>query len=215
MLKKKMQREGVFREMKRRRFYEKPSENRTGKKLKRFIAPASSLARKPNARDLSLHRAGRRCNQAERLGVAHLRSGAEVRLKRDGKLHEPRGHFRTKTSSGLCSLLFAQAPKLKALCVYCFLDRVAREVEGRRIVRRYCPGNSPRTVLAWKLVHVRVAGEGAQPVRSLRFENVDAHGYLTVRKCSEFKGQCVNGYQRRDKLMARSTNCSSITYSSL
>jgi small subunit ribosomal protein S21 len=30
-LKKKMQREGVFREMKRRRFYEKPSEKEPGK----------------------------------------------------------------------------------------------------------------------------------------------------------------------------------------
>jgi hypothetical protein len=47
-------------------------------------------------------------------------------------------------------------------------------------------------VLTRKFVHVRVAGEGAQPVRSLRFENVDAHGYLTVRKCSEFEGRCVN-----------------------
>jgi small subunit ribosomal protein S21 len=36
VLKKKMQREGVFREMKRRRFYEKPSENE--RKLKRCAA---------------------------------------------------------------------------------------------------------------------------------------------------------------------------------
>jgi small subunit ribosomal protein S21 len=41
VLKKKMQREGVFREMKRRRFYEKPSEKAT-----RQRAEASRRARK-------------------------------------------------------------------------------------------------------------------------------------------------------------------------
>src|SRR5215470_17135485 len=83
-----------------------------------------------------------------------------------------------KTSSGLCSLLVTQAPKLKAFCVDCFLDRIAREVVGRSIVGCYCPGRSPGTVLTRKFVHVRVAGERAQPVPSLRFENVDAHGAL-------------------------------------
>jgi small subunit ribosomal protein S21 len=52
VLKKKMQREGVFREMKRRRFYEKRPKNRIGNKLKRSAVPESSLARRPNARDL-------------------------------------------------------------------------------------------------------------------------------------------------------------------
>jgi len=42
-LKKKMQREGVFREMKQRRAYEKPSERRIRERQKPFVALASSL----------------------------------------------------------------------------------------------------------------------------------------------------------------------------
>ena len=38
---KKMQREGMFREMKRVRFYEKPSEQQREKRPKRCAAPAS------------------------------------------------------------------------------------------------------------------------------------------------------------------------------
>jgi len=42
VLKKKMQREGVFREMKQRRSYEKPSEKKTRKKPRPFAGLASS-----------------------------------------------------------------------------------------------------------------------------------------------------------------------------
>ena len=45
VLKKKMQREGVFREMKRRRFYEKPSERATREKAE-ATRRARKLARK-------------------------------------------------------------------------------------------------------------------------------------------------------------------------
>ncbi len=45
ILKKKMQREGVFREMKQRRFYEKPSERRVREKQE-AIRRARKLARK-------------------------------------------------------------------------------------------------------------------------------------------------------------------------
>ena len=45
VLKKKLQREGVFREMKRRRFYEKPSERATRRKAQ-AIRRAHKLARK-------------------------------------------------------------------------------------------------------------------------------------------------------------------------
>ena len=45
VLKKKMQREGVFREMKRRRFYEKPSERTTREKAQ-AVRRARKLARK-------------------------------------------------------------------------------------------------------------------------------------------------------------------------
>jgi hypothetical protein len=36
---------------------------------------------------------------------------------------------------------------------------------------------------------VRIAGEGAQPIRSLRFETVDARGapYLTLPECGELQ----------------------------
>ena len=44
-LKKKMQREGVFREMKRRRFYEKPSE-KTARRKGEAVRRARKLARK-------------------------------------------------------------------------------------------------------------------------------------------------------------------------
>ena len=46
VLKKKMQREGVFREMKQRRHYEKPSEKRVREKAE-AMRRARKLARKP------------------------------------------------------------------------------------------------------------------------------------------------------------------------
>lgn len=50
ILKKKMQREGVFREMKQRRSYEKPSERRTREKSE-AVRRARKLARKKAIRD--------------------------------------------------------------------------------------------------------------------------------------------------------------------
>ena len=50
-LKKKMQREGVFREMKLRRNFEKPSEKKPAKRRKPFAAPASWNANVWNATD--------------------------------------------------------------------------------------------------------------------------------------------------------------------
>ena len=49
-LKKKMQREGVFREMKLRKHYEKPSEKRVREKAEASVAPASSPAKSCSAR---------------------------------------------------------------------------------------------------------------------------------------------------------------------
>jgi small subunit ribosomal protein S21 len=49
-LKKKLQREGVFREMKRRRFYEKPSE-KTARERAEGIRRARKLARKQAQRE--------------------------------------------------------------------------------------------------------------------------------------------------------------------
>ena len=50
VLKKKMQREGLFREMKRRRFYEKPSERSTREKAE-AIRRTRKLARKQAQRE--------------------------------------------------------------------------------------------------------------------------------------------------------------------
>ena len=50
VLKKKMQREGVFREMKRRRFFEKPSERSTREKAE-AVRRARKLARKQAQRE--------------------------------------------------------------------------------------------------------------------------------------------------------------------
>jgi small subunit ribosomal protein S21 len=50
VLKKKMQREGVFREMKRRQAYEKPSEKATREKAE-AVRRARKLARKQAVRD--------------------------------------------------------------------------------------------------------------------------------------------------------------------
>jgi small subunit ribosomal protein S21 len=50
VLKKKMQREGVFREMKRRRYYEKPSERATREKAE-AVRRVRKLARKQAVRD--------------------------------------------------------------------------------------------------------------------------------------------------------------------
>jgi small subunit ribosomal protein S21 len=49
-LKKKMQREGIFREMKRRRYYEKPSEQAVREKAE-AVRRAGKMARKKAVRD--------------------------------------------------------------------------------------------------------------------------------------------------------------------
>jgi small subunit ribosomal protein S21 len=69
VLKKKMQREGVFREMKRKRFYEKPSERKTReraeavrrlRKLARKRAQREGLIAAPKARKAAPDRRGER-----------------------------------------------------------------------------------------------------------------------------------------------------------
>ena len=49
-LKKKMQREGIFREMKLRNYYEKPSRSAPARRPKPSVAPASSPARRLSAK---------------------------------------------------------------------------------------------------------------------------------------------------------------------
>ena len=63
-LKKKLQREGVFREMKLRRHYEKPSEKRAREPPRRSAAPASSSASAPSATAAG-HPLGSSCSPAK------------------------------------------------------------------------------------------------------------------------------------------------------
>jgi small subunit ribosomal protein S21 len=69
VLKKKMQREGVFREMKNRRFYEKPSEKKVRLKAE-AMRRARKLARKKAIRDGSIAAPKKRLEQ----GAAPARS---------------------------------------------------------------------------------------------------------------------------------------------
>ena len=65
VLKKKMQREGVFREMKQRSFYEKPSEKRVREKAE-AIRRMRKLARKQAQRDGLLPRSKPRTTDTRR-----------------------------------------------------------------------------------------------------------------------------------------------------
>jgi small subunit ribosomal protein S21 len=67
VLKKKMQREGVFREMKQRRAYEKPSERKTREKSE-AIRRARKLARKKAQREGLLPDTRKKLLDAKRAG---------------------------------------------------------------------------------------------------------------------------------------------------
>src|SRR5688572_30926604 len=65
VLKKKMQREGIFRELKRKRYYEKPSEARAREKGE-AVRRARKLARKQAQRDRAVPACGRACGRGAR-----------------------------------------------------------------------------------------------------------------------------------------------------
>jgi len=76
-----MQREGVFREMKRRRFYEKPSEKSNGNKLKQSAAPASSSQEGPSEGLIAHHAQDGATGQTDAwpiLGRARIRLNGEA-----------------------------------------------------------------------------------------------------------------------------------------
>ena len=73
VLKKKLQREGLFREMKRRRAYEKPSERKTREKAE-AVRRARKLARKQAQREGLLPRPKPSENTAKRNGPARASS---------------------------------------------------------------------------------------------------------------------------------------------
>ena len=76
-LKKKLQREGVFREMKRRRFYEKPSERSA--QVRRCGERASSLAKRHSARDFFQPHATRSYRPRGRARAHHFRAVTDYR----------------------------------------------------------------------------------------------------------------------------------------
>jgi small subunit ribosomal protein S21 len=77
-LKKKMQREGTFREMKRRRFYEKPSELRVRKKSE-AIRRVRKLARKQAQREGLITDPRKKKLQAEKALRQQQRTDARTR----------------------------------------------------------------------------------------------------------------------------------------
>jgi small subunit ribosomal protein S21 len=78
VLKKKMQREGTFREMKRRRFYEKPSELRVRKKSE-AIRRVRKLARKQAQREGLITDPRKKKLQAEKALRQQQRTDARTR----------------------------------------------------------------------------------------------------------------------------------------
>jgi small subunit ribosomal protein S21 len=78
VLKKKMQREGTFREMKRRRFYEKPSELRVRKKSE-AIRRVRKLARKQAQREGLITDPRKKKLQAAKVLGQQLRTDARTR----------------------------------------------------------------------------------------------------------------------------------------
>jgi small subunit ribosomal protein S21 len=150
VLKKKMQREGVFREMKRRRSYEKSSENSNREK-------AEAIRRAPQARSQEGRTRGTHWRTARQEGVVgqsnrpwpilgRARSSASTVMD---QRRWARGYFGSCVS-GLH--LLSRSRQMKAFCVDCFLDRIARQVVRRSFVRCYCPGSSPGTVLVRSLL---------------------------------------------------------------
>jgi small subunit ribosomal protein S21 len=81
ILKKRMQREGIFREMRQRSFYEKPSEKRVREKAE-AIRRARKLARKQAQRDGLLPRSKLRVSDAKR-GQMSSRAVATPQQKKD------------------------------------------------------------------------------------------------------------------------------------
>jgi len=73
VLKRKMQREGIFREMKRRRFYEKPSEKMTRERAE-AARRARKLARKQAVRDGLIAPPKKRQAQAGKVAAIQARA---------------------------------------------------------------------------------------------------------------------------------------------
>src|SRR3954462_10528672 len=73
-------------------------------------------------------------------------------------------------ASGTSSCLLLHAPELKPVSIDCLLDGVARELMGRRFVRRHDAGSRPGAVTFRKLASAQIACECTQLTPRLRFE---------------------------------------------
>src|SRR6266568_9367340 len=82
----------------------------------------------------------------------------------------------TEFASGPGFGLLDHAPELKSLRIDRFLDRSAREVVRRSVVRPDRAGGGPGTMVLRQLAARQVAGEGPQILPRFRLENVNPHG---------------------------------------
>src|SRR5215831_18282362 len=67
------------------------------------------------------------------------------------------------------------APELKSLGIDCLLDRSAREVVRRSVIRADRAGGGPGTMALRELAAREVAREGPQTSPRFRLENVNSH----------------------------------------
>jgi len=105
---------------------------------------------------------------------ASARGGRITQRPHSSLLFIPR-QKRGKFASGLRFGLLGQAPELKSFGVDCLLDRVARELMRRGLLRPDGASGGPRTQLLWKPAAREIAREGLQTFPRLRFENIKPH----------------------------------------
>src|SRR5262245_6057586 len=80
----------------------------------------------------------------------------------------------TNSLSGRFGFL-EHAPELKSLVIDCLLDRSAREVMRRSVIRTDRAGGRPGTMALQELAAREVAREGPQTSPRFRLKNVNSH----------------------------------------
>src|SRR5262245_52423745 len=81
------------------------------------------------------------------------------------------------------------APELKSLGIDCLLDRSAREVVRRSVIRTDRAGGGPGTMALRELAAREVAREGPQTSPCFRLENVNSHD-LTLSAVDDGRQTC-------------------------
>src|SRR5215813_14356967 len=94
----------------------------------------------------------------------------------------------TNSLSGRFGFL-EHAPELKSLVIDCLLDRSAREVMRRSVIRTDRAGGRPGTMALRELAAREVAREGPQILPRFRLENVNPHG-LTLSAVDDGRQTC-------------------------